>query len=168
MAAYLDGERSPDRPLARGTLAGLTPDTTREDIALAAVEGVLMGLVEGVDALRRCGVDMSGEVIVTGGAARSPAYRQVLADLLDRGVLWRDAGDASARGAAVQAAAVLQGATVDEVRDAWQPAALSEERPRGRDVHIVRRRYRALTGWTGLEIDVTDTRSATPRQDGTT
>ena len=46
-------------------------------------------------------------VLVAGGGAKSPAYRQVLADLLGTPVLQLDAPDATARGACVQAAAVL-------------------------------------------------------------
>jgi hypothetical protein len=41
LAAYLDGERVPDRPNATGTLAGLRTDTTREQIARAAYEGLI-------------------------------------------------------------------------------------------------------------------------------
>jgi xylulokinase len=151
LAAYLDGERSPDRPRARGALAGLTPDTTRDELALAAVEGVLLGLVEGVDALDEAGVATGGRVVVTGGGARSPAYRQVLADLLGREVERRDADGATARGAAVLAAAALDGAAVDEVRDAWAPGVASEASPRAWDTDRVRARYRRLADWDGLE-----------------
>ncbi len=47
LAAYFDGERSPDRPNARGMLANLSNETTREQLALAAFEGVLLGLIDG-------------------------------------------------------------------------------------------------------------------------
>ena len=48
---YLDGERTPDRPAATGVLAGLRSDVTREQLARAAVEGVVCGLLDGLDAL---------------------------------------------------------------------------------------------------------------------
>ncbi|MGF7233795.1 MAG: FGGY family carbohydrate kinase, partial [Frankia sp.] len=47
LAAFLDGERKPNRPDARGVLAGLTSATTREDLARTAHDGVLLGLVRG-------------------------------------------------------------------------------------------------------------------------
>src|SRR5690606_32024620 len=54
---YLDGERTPDLPDATGTLTGLTRAAmTPENLARAAVEGMLCGLADGVDALRAQGV----------------------------------------------------------------------------------------------------------------
>lgn len=150
LAAYLDGERSPRRPEARGTLAGISSATTREDVALAAVEGVLLGLARGHYALRRAGVPSDGVVTVTGGGAGSPAYRQVLADLLHSPVRTVDAPDSTARGACVQAAAVLAGADIRDVRHSWTPAVSSVTDPRGEVAHDLRARYEfvaALPGW---------------------
>ena len=48
---YLDGERTPSRPDAAGTLHGLTTATTRADLARAHVEGLLFSLADAVDAL---------------------------------------------------------------------------------------------------------------------
>ena len=49
---YLDGERTPNRPDATGSVAGIRTDTGREDLARAAFEGVVCGLLDGLDALR--------------------------------------------------------------------------------------------------------------------
>jgi xylulokinase len=136
LVAHLDGERKPDLPHARGLLAGLTSATTREDLARAAHEGVLLGLTSGLDHLRHSGVDTSGRVLVVGGGARSLAYRQLLADLLQREVLLPDpvdADEATARGACVQAAAVAAGVDVREVRDAWRPRVVDATAPRATD-----------------------------------
>jgi hypothetical protein len=51
LAAFLDGERVPDRPNASGTLTKLRSDTTLEQVARAAYEGVLAGLVRGLTTL---------------------------------------------------------------------------------------------------------------------
>jgi xylulokinase len=144
LAAYLDGERSPDRPDARGVLAGLRSDTTREELALAAYEGVVLGLVRGHDAIRAAGAPADGAVIATGGGARSLAYRQVLADTLGRPVETRDVDEATARGAAVQAAAVLAHADVRDVRDAWTPTVIGTVEPAQPIDEEVWRRYRAV------------------------
>ncbi|MGH8826954.1 MAG: xylulokinase, partial [Jiangellaceae bacterium] len=49
---YLDGERTPDLPHATGSLMGLTrAATTPANVARAAVEGMLCGLADGIDAL---------------------------------------------------------------------------------------------------------------------
>ncbi len=50
---YLDGERTPNRPTATGVLSGLRSDVTRAQLARAAVEGVVCGLLDGLDALGR-------------------------------------------------------------------------------------------------------------------
>lgn len=130
LAAFLDGERSPDRPGSRGLLGGIRADATREEFAFAAFEGVLLGLVRGHEAIRSCGVAADGAVIATGGGARSEAYLQILADLLGTPVETRDAPEAVARGAAVQAAAVLQGLDVRGVRDSWRPPTSTVVEPR--------------------------------------
>ena len=117
---YLDGERTPNRPDATGTLTGLRSDVTREQLARAAVEGVVCGLLDGLDALTSAGVDTSGRVHLVGGGARSRAYRRVLADLLQREVVVPDAdAEHVAVGAAVQAACVLTNAEPAEVTAAW-------------------------------------------------
>lgn len=83
---YLDGERTPDRPNAAGVLAGLRSDVGREQLARAAVEGVVCGLLDGLDALAAF-APTGGQLILVGGGARSRAYRQVLADLSGREVV---------------------------------------------------------------------------------
>jgi xylulokinase len=115
---YLDGERTPDRPSATGVLAGLRSDVTRAQLARAAVEGVIGGLLHGLDALAaHC--DVGGRLLLVGGGSRSAAYRQVLADLAQREVLVPAADELVATGAAVQAAAVLSGREPREVARAW-------------------------------------------------
>ena len=60
-----------------------------------------------------------GRVVLVGGGARSAAYRQVVADLTGRPVLVPDADELVARGAALQAAAVLTGCPFAEIAAAW-------------------------------------------------
>lgn len=108
LVPYFDGERTPDLPDATGTLRGLRNSTTREEIALAAHDGVLRGLIEGRESLRRAGARVDGRTSLVGGGARSAAYRQRLADLTGQAVVVPDDDEAVATGAAVQAA-VLAG-----------------------------------------------------------
>jgi xylulokinase len=108
LVPYLDGERTPDRPDATGALSGIRTTTSPSDLARASVEGVVCGLLDGIDALVACGVDVTGRLLVAGGGARSVAYRQVLADLAQRPVTAPDPSiERVALGAAAQAAAVL-------------------------------------------------------------
>lgn len=144
LVAYLDGERTPERPRARGSLGALRSDVSREEVALAAVEGVVLGLVRGLRAIERAQVRADGTVVVTGGGARSAAYRQVLADATGRPVERRDVDEATARGAAVQAAAVLTRTDVTAVRDAWTPRVTDVTDPRGAVPAQVWATYEAL------------------------
>jgi len=123
---YLDGERTPDRPHAAGVLSGLRSDVERTDLARAAVEGVLCGLLDGYDALvRALGTAPTGDHLVVGGGARSAAFRHVLADLTGRPWLAVQDDETVARGAAIQAAAVVLDEPVDDVAGAWgRPEAL--------------------------------------------
>ncbi len=115
---YLDGERTPSRPDARGVIAGIRSDVTREQLALAAVNGVACSLLDALDALRRF-APVTGRVMLTGGGARSRALRRVLAGLIDVPVVVADVGEAVAAGAAVQAAAVALGVDHAAVQQRW-------------------------------------------------
>ena len=116
---YLDGERTPDRPSATGVISGLRSNVSREQLARAAVEGVVCGLLDGLDALSAF-APADGRLILVGGGARSGAYRQVLADLSGRAVLVPRADEQVAAGACVQAAAVATGADPNDVADRWK------------------------------------------------
>jgi xylulokinase len=119
---YLDGERTPDRPNATGVLAGLRSNVGREQLARAAVEGVVCGLLDGLDALAAF-APTGGQLIVVGGGARSRAYRQVLADLSGREVLVPHVREQVATGACVQAAAAATSSEPADVADAWKLSA---------------------------------------------
>lgn len=145
LVPYLDGERSPNLPDATGSLVGLRSDVMPGQIARAAVEGVICGLLEGGDLLASHGLSRDGRLIVTGGASRSRAYRQILADLTGKPVWTCDLPEAAAAGAAVQAAAALTGATTAEIAAAWTPdySTVAEPNPNANDrAEEVRTAYR--------------------------
>jgi xylulokinase len=116
---YFDGERTPNRPTATGVLSGLRSDVTREQLARAAVEGVVCGLLDGLDALDRFAA-VDGRLLLVGGGAHSRAYRQVLADLSGRPVLVPRSEQQVAAGACVQAAAVATGDDPADIADRWR------------------------------------------------
>lgn len=144
LVPYFDGERVPDRPDATGAVAGLRSDVTRAELARAAFEGVVCGLLDGLDALAAAGVDTGGRLVLVGGGARSHAYRQVLADLSGRAVGVPSGSEHVAAGACVQAAAVLHGRAVTEVAASWAPPDATVVEPRPVDAESIRARYRAV------------------------
>jgi xylulokinase len=140
---YLDGERTPNLPTASGSLVGLRSNVSRGDMARAAVEGVVCGLLDGLDALQAHAPVRS--VTIVGGGARSAAYRQVLAELCDVPVQLADADEAVATGACVQAAAVCLGRSHEDVLAAWgiaQREAVTVSADSVADASV-RERYRA-------------------------
>src|SRR4051812_29311560 len=109
LVPYLEGERTPNRPDATGALHGLQLSTaTPEHVARAAVEGLLCGLADGLDALEQHGATIE-RVLLVGGGARSEALRRIAPAVLGRPVLAPPPGEYVADGAALQAAWVLAG-----------------------------------------------------------
>lgn len=109
LVPYLEGERTPNRPDATGALHGLRLDTARPaHVARAAVEGLLCGLADGLDALVAQGARV-GRVLLVGGGARSEALRRIAPAVLGHQVVVPPPGEYVADGAARQAAWVLAG-----------------------------------------------------------
>ena len=140
---WFDGERTPNRPEAAGSLLGLRTDTTREQLALAAHDGVLCGLLNGVDALATCGVATSGTLHLIGGGARSSAYRQRCADLWGRPVAIPHSDETVATGAAAQAASMIDGHDLAGVQVRWNLGASEMIEPnQSVEADVIRDRYR--------------------------
>ena len=129
MTPYLTGERTPNLPTATGTITGLTAANATPDFFLrAALEGVADGLAYCVGALARCGLTDSEITLVGGGSAHS-AWRQAIADATGQPVVIRAGGEHAARGAAIQAAAVVRGEPVEQLAAAWRPKLVGRVEP---------------------------------------
>src|SRR5206468_5556997 len=73
---YLEGERTPDRPDATGAVHGLRLATsTPAYLARAAVEGLLCGLADGLDALVAQGAQVRRGRLIVGGAGSGGGRR---------------------------------------------------------------------------------------------
>lgn len=148
LVPYFDGERTPNRPDAKGIMVGLSTSTTRAEIARAAHDGVLCGLLDGLTALENTGAETSGRLLLVGGGSRSAAYRQRLADISDRVVSVPRDDETVATGAAVQAAAVAGHGSFDDIADRWRLRDATDTHPReGADGRAVRDRYAAASSF---------------------
>jgi gluconokinase len=101
MLPYLAGERAPrwyGNP--RGVYFGLTQQHRREHLVRAALEGVCLQLALVLQAMEEAGVEVSA-VRATGGFARNPLWRQLLADVLGRPIGFPATPEGSALGAAI-------------------------------------------------------------------
>jgi xylulokinase len=136
LVPYLEGERTPNLPDASGAIHGLTLATsTPGHLARAAVEGMLCGLADAVDALAAAGATIS-RVLLIGGAATSPAVRRIAPTVFGRPVLVPAPGEYVADGAARQAAWILQGG---DGPPSWSPGDL--DRYDADPVPAIRERY---------------------------
>ncbi|MBO3745932.1 xylulokinase [Streptosporangiaceae bacterium NEAU-GS5] len=104
LVPYLEGERTPNLPDATGSVHGLRlVNATPGHFARAAVEGMLCGLADALDALRLT----PERVLLIGGGARSEAVRRIAPSVFGCQVLVPPPGEYVADGAARQAAWLL-------------------------------------------------------------
>ncbi|WP_165067803.1 xylulokinase [Marisediminicola senii] len=133
---WFEGERTPNKPDATATLFGLTlASTTRPNLARAAIEGMLCGLAEGLDAIRAGGTEAQ-RLLLVGGAAQNPAVSAIAAQVFDVPVVVPEPGEYVASGAARQAAWALTGE-----RPGW-PVEFGAELPSD-NRPVIRDQYRA-------------------------
>ena len=98
---YLTKER-PHHPVppSNGAFLGLRIDHQREHLLRAALEGVAFGLRVALEALPATS-EAATTLRLAGGGSEHPAWRQMLADILNRELLTVDTPAASVRGAAL-------------------------------------------------------------------
>jgi gluconokinase len=101
MLPYLAGERAPHwSGSPRGCYVGLTHEHRREHLLRAGLEGLCLQLALVLAAMEDTGLEVR-EIRATGGFARSPLWRQLLADVLGRPIGYPRSAQGSAFGAAV-------------------------------------------------------------------
>ncbi|MEX2402119.1 MAG: xylulokinase [Rhodothermales bacterium] len=102
---YLTGERTPHAdPTARGAFVGLTVRHTQPHMTRAVLEGVAFGLKDSFEIMRSAGVRSFDQVRVSGGGARSPLWRSILANVLETNLVTVNTTEGAAFGAALLAA----------------------------------------------------------------
>ena len=113
---FFNGERTPNLPQAKASITGLDARNARpENLLRSVVEGATFALRHGLERLIALGIDAE-EVVLTGGGARSGAWRQIVADVCDAPVTVLKNEEGAAFGAALQALAMLEGDSAD-IRD---------------------------------------------------
>jgi len=145
---FLDGERTPPLPDATGLVHGLTRrNATPAHLARAAVEGMLCGLADAVDALQASGITPR-RIVLIGGAARSTAVQQIASSLFGLPLVVPPPAEYVAIGAARQAAWTLAG---DETPPAWPLGGdvLEPDAAAASAARRVRERYRAVLDSAG-------------------
>ena len=109
LTPYFEGERTPNLPDATAHITGMTlASTTRENLARAAIEGMLCALADGLDAITSHGVN-ANRILLIGGAAQNPAVAVIASQVFATPVTVPKPDEYVAAGAAVQAAWALTG-----------------------------------------------------------
>ncbi|MBA2521028.1 MAG: xylulokinase [Chloroflexia bacterium] len=101
---YLAGERTPHMDSeARGAFLGLATHHSRGDVVRSVLEGITFACLDAYDVLVEQGASPE-RIVMTGGGARSPFWRQLVADVFDLPVRGLATTNQAAIGAAVLAA----------------------------------------------------------------
>ena len=101
---FFNGERVPALPQASASVLGLTSlNMSGDNLCRAVLEGATFGLRYGRDLLGELGIAPSA-IRLIGGGAKSPQWRQIVADVMNVELVCPQVGEAAALGAALQAA----------------------------------------------------------------
>lgn len=126
---YLMGERTPHlNASCRAAWIGLTAKHTRPDLIRAILEGVSFSQKDCLAIITGMGVPVSS-VRVSGGGAKSPFWRQMLADIFDKPVATLETQEGSAYGAALLALAGETRPVVETAKAAVQEVSRVQPEP---------------------------------------
>jgi len=138
---HFDGERTPNKPDARGNISGLThKNFTAANLARAAIEGVICGIAYAAEQFEDLGVS-TNRILLIGGASRNPAVQQIATEIFGKDVHVPPAGEYVADGAAKQAAwALLKTSTPP----AWGSSEFEKVSFSGNDPEVKKRYFEAI------------------------
>ena len=112
---FFNGERTPNIPAAKACLFGLDSQHMHQATFLrATVEGGTFSLRAGLELLIEQGLKPK-EIVLTGGGANSPTWRQTVADVCNMPVTILQNQESAAFGAALQALASESGEALEEL-----------------------------------------------------
>ena len=138
---FLAGERTPNLPTATGGFLGLTNDNaTPANLSRAAIEGMLCGLAEALDALVAQGANVS-RVRLVGGASASTAVRAIAPSIFGTAVSVPAPGEYVADGAARQAAWALTGTMPEWQLDSSLETFVGSPTPHVRERYAIARNH---------------------------
>jgi xylulokinase len=144
---YLTGERTPyPDPLLRAAFVGATVRHGQAHFARSVLEGVAFGLLDGFDLMKAAGLAKVRQVRVSGGGARSPLWRHILADVFQAELVTVNTTEGAAYGAALLAG-VAAGAWSDVLDACHQAIRVTGQVTPGENQAVYERlavQYRAL------------------------
>ncbi|MCH3917497.1 MAG: xylulokinase [Spirochaetia bacterium] len=111
---YFNGERTPNYPHGEGVLAGLKMgNTSRENIARAALESAVYSMKVGLEAFVEKGFQPKSLLLI-GGGSNSKVWAQMVSDIFGLPVSIPAVKETAAFGGALQVLALIDGHTIAE------------------------------------------------------
>ena len=155
-------------PNMRGAFAGLDLGHSKADLIRAVMEGVALGLRQALNELRKL-TRVADEMIVVGGMAQGPLWREILADAYNLDIVKTNVNQEAAALGAAAVAAVGSGIWDDfgiieqihQVEDIAKPDAVRADKYAGRfddgwDAYRERSFQRAKElGWIPADAELT-------------
>lgn len=89
-------------PSVRGAFIGLDTNHTKEDLAIAVMEGICFAVKQLIQEMKLTHEEL-GQLKVTGGGSYSRIWMQILADVLNVNIEQLDGGEGASYGAAIMA-----------------------------------------------------------------
>ena len=130
---YMDTE-------SKAVIAGLTLETTAEDLYRALMEGVTYEIMTNIEHLEGFGVELE-KLFATGGGASSPLWMQIKADILNRPVTSLTAKEVGACGTCMIAGVALgEFADLNEAKKVFVKPGKTYF-PKKENVHIYKKYY---------------------------
>lgn len=148
MVPYLEGERTPYLPAATGSIVGMRPTTTPQELLLAAYRGAAATLLDGLERLP--GVLDDQPLVLIGGGARGRTWQRVVRELSGRALVVPHQTELVAMGAAVQAAAVATGEGLEAIAGRWDTSRGETLDPLPRRDDVLGRFHHVADGLAGL------------------
>jgi xylulokinase len=109
---YFEGERTPNLPEATGSIFGVTGSNfNKANIARSAIEGLLSGLADALEAITNQGVKVD-KLAMVGGAGKNQAVQVIAPQIFGMDISLPEPGEYVALGAARQAASAFAGKEV--------------------------------------------------------
>jgi xylulokinase len=112
MLPFFNGERVPNLPHGKGVIAGLDMSNMKvQNIARSALESSIYAMKGGLDAFGELGF-VPQRIILTGGGAKSPIWRQIACDVMQLPLAVPMVSESAAFGAALQALWTVEGSRI--------------------------------------------------------
>jgi xylulokinase len=125
---WFDGERTPNLPSASATVVGLRHASAPGAILMATYEGVLAGLLDGLDRIAELGggTPADAPLVLIGGGAEGPAWQATARRLSGRAIRIPAEPELVALGAAAQAASLLSDEAGPSIARRWAGGAAGD------------------------------------------